>query len=194
MLAWNVPSCALVCRFRSACIASVRKSRSGFPSAVSRSTAPSSTGYFCRCSAGRFRKCFRSYRRAAGSRSHCWRPRVSSGAGDGGAAHLEEEPELGVGVLLVLDALLREREVADVAGVREPELGGRAEEDVADALDHGRLLALAHAQLLEQPPVALAQVEHVVEHVLDQRVQPVAREDRGRAERADEELRWGSAV
>jgi hypothetical protein len=75
--------------------------------------------------------------------------------------------------------------------VREPELGRRAEEDVADALDHRVLLALADLERLEQPPVALAQVEDVVEHGVDEALERVARDDRRvrRAQRRDEQLR-----
>jgi hypothetical protein len=47
------------------------------------------------------------------------------------AAHLEEQPEFRVRVHLLLQALLRQRVVPDIDGVRESKLRRSREEDVA---------------------------------------------------------------
>ena len=68
----QVHSCATVCSFLIAAMASFRNSTSGLPSAVSLQIASSKTGYFCRCSDGRLRKCFRSSLCASGCLDACY--------------------------------------------------------------------------------------------------------------------------
>lgn len=79
--------------------------------------------------------------------------------------------------------------VSDIDGICEPELGRRVEEDVADSLDDGRLLALPHVHNLEQAPVALAQVKDVAKDFVDKVLELVGGDDGrvGRAQRADED-------
>src|SRR6266545_4400731 len=60
--AWNVRSCATLCKFLMASIASDKNSESGFSSAVSFLTASRRTGYCSKCSEGRFKKFLRSKR------------------------------------------------------------------------------------------------------------------------------------
>src|SRR6266851_319941 len=65
---WNVCSTHAACKFLNACTASMRKSASGLPSAVSFAMASSTFSYRCRCSDGRFRNTLSSILRASGWR------------------------------------------------------------------------------------------------------------------------------
>ena len=91
----------------------------------------------------------------------------------------------------VLELLLCYGQVPHIRRVRSPELSRRVEEDIPDALDDRRLLALAYVHDLEETAVAFAQIEDVAEGLVDELVDLGGSDNwwRGGAKRADEQLR-----
>jgi hypothetical protein len=71
---WNVCKTHAACKFLNDCTASMRKSASGLPSAVSFAIASSTCSYRCKCSDGRFRKTLSSILRASGWRLASYGP------------------------------------------------------------------------------------------------------------------------
>ena len=92
--------------------------------------------------------------------------------------YLKEATELGVMLNLVLQTLLSQRQVAEVSGVREPELCRGLQENVPDTLDDRCLLSLSDEHDLQQAAVTFSQIQDIVEDLVDKFVNLAGADDR----------------
>lgn len=58
--------------------------------------------------------------------------------------------------------------MSDVDGISQPELGGSSEEYVPNPLDHVLLLTLSDIHHLQQPPIALPQIQDISKDIIDE--------------------------
>ena len=109
---------------------------------------------------------------------------------DNDTTNLYETLEVGILFQLILHALLRNREMADISRICQPELRSGFEEYIANTVDNRCLLALPYKDNLEQVTVTFAKIEHVPEDLVHEFVDFAWSDDRwvGAAQRADKQL------
>ena len=82
--------------------------------------------------------------------------------------YLKEHPKISVSLHFLLQSLIRRRQLPNIRGVCQSELGRRIKEDIPDPGNNLALLSLSNIHRLEQVSVTFTQVKDITKHFFDE--------------------------